>query len=113
MQGRRKGFSVAGFCLGGCCLLSEFPDFAPNRVGRMKPPRHVRTLAPIPLSTDKELRLELVEVDTTRFVHLTTWYKYQATWNKLPGDVSVPVGVIPELHNRLNAASGPATTPIW
>lgn len=68
------------------------------------PRRCVRHLAPIPLGPNRELRLELVEVNGHRRLRMATWTRGDTQWVKLPGDVSVPTDLIPELHNRLNAS---------
>ena len=71
---------------------------------KRQPVRWVRDLAPIPLGPNRELRLELVEINGKKRLHMATWTRGDKQWMKLPGDVSVPTDLIPELHNRLNAS---------
>ena len=66
--------------------------------------RIVRELASIALATDRELRLELVEVNGQQRVSMCVWAKGRFEWHKLPGKVEVPIGLLGELHNRLTAA---------
>ena len=65
------------------------------------PQRWVQDLAPIPLSHNREIRLQLVEVNGHRRVAMATYARGDKEWVKLPGCVEIPSGMIPELRNRL------------
>ena len=68
------------------------------------PPRWVRDLDPIPLGHNREIRLQLVEVNGNRRVAMASYARGDKEWVKMPGCVEVPSGMIPELRNRLAAA---------
>ena len=71
----------------------------------MNSDRVLRPLASIALATDRELRLELIEVGDQKRVSMATWAKGRFDWHKLPGKVEIPLGLLGELHNRLGAAA--------
>lgn len=70
----------------------------------MNSDRVLRPLAPIALATDRELRLELMEVNGQRRVSLVVWNKGRYDWHRLPGKVEIPVSLLGELTNRFTAA---------
>ena len=70
--------------------------------------RLVRTLAPIALADDTELRLELEEFSGTRWISLTTWSRERGKWCKLPGSTKLPVALLDEVQNRFTAATRPS-----
>lgn len=67
--------------------------------------RTVRTLAPITLAEGEEVRLELVEFGTTRWLNLSTWHRAGEQWVKLPGSTKLPVHLLGEVRNRFTAAA--------
>ena len=71
---------------------------------RCEPMRVIRPLAPIPISTDRELRLELVEVNGNKRVSMAIWFKGGLQWHRMPGVVEIPVSLLGELTNRFTAA---------
>ena len=68
------------------------------------PRRWVRDLAPITLATDREIRIQLVEVNGRRRVAMAMYAKGDKEWVRVPGCVEIPIGLITELQNRLNAS---------
>ena len=70
------------------------------------PPRWVRDLAPIPIGCNREIRLQVVEVNGNRRLTMATYARGEREWHRMPGCVEIPSGMIPELRNRLAAADG-------
>ena len=68
------------------------------------PRRWVQDLAPIALATDRELRIQLVEVAGRRRLAMAMYTKGDKEWVRVPGCVEIPVGLIPALQNRLTAS---------
>lgn len=66
--------------------------------------RIIRELASIALATDRELRVQLVEVNGNKRVSMAVWCKGRLEWHKLPGKVEIPVSLLGELQRRLAAA---------
>ncbi len=69
-----------------------------------KPARWMQDLAPIQVGRNRELRLQLVEINGKKRVRMATWCKGDREWVKLPGVVEIPTDLIPALHDRLNAS---------
>ena len=67
--------------------------------------RVVRTLASLPLAEDAEVRFELIEFGTTRWVVMSTWHRDRGKWVKLPGSTKLPVELLGEVRNRFSAAA--------
>ena len=70
--------------------------------------RTVRMLAPIALAEGEEVRLELLESGTTRWLSLSTWTKDGKQWVKLPGSTKIPVTLLDEVQRRFVAAATPS-----
>ena len=83
--------------------LVRAPGGIPTRT-----PGVLRQLVPVALSDSRELRLNIMELNGHPWVRLTTWTNSGSTsrphWILGPGGVDVPVGLLPELVNRLRAA---------
>ena len=71
---------------------------------KCNPTRWLRDLAPIPIATDREVRIQLVEVNGQKRVSMGVWCKGGVEWHRMPGVVQIPVSLLGELHNRLTAA---------
>ncbi len=72
---------------------------------KRQPTRWVRDLAPIPLGPNREIRLQLVETNGRRRVTMATWARGDKEWVKMPGCVEIPIELVGQLYNRLNAAA--------
>ena len=68
--------------------------------------RVVRTLAPIVLAANAEVRIELRAYGPTHWIAMTTWHKMiDGRWARLPGSTNIPVHLLGQLRNRFTAAA--------